>query len=87
MNHTDFVSENPVTTGTNLSESQGRSLNSARSFKTCTNIEFNYSKSMWTDGLFMDDDVQMKEWKDKIGDFWENTETFYPVKPYQPVMA
>ena len=38
---------------TNLSESQGRSFNSARSFKTCTNIEFNYSKSMWTDGLFM----------------------------------
>ena len=72
---------------TNLSESQGRSFNSARSFKTCTNIEFNYSKSMWTDGLFMDDHAQMKEWKDKIGDFWENTETFYPVKPYQPVRA
>ena len=40
---------------------------------------------MWTDGLFMDDDVQMKEWNDKIGDFWENTATFFPVKPYQPV--
>ena len=65
---------------TNLSESQGRSFNSARSFKTCTNIEFNYSKSM-TDGLLM------KEWKDKIGDFWENTATFFPVKPYQPVRA
>lgn len=87
MNQTDFLSGNQVMSETNLSESQGRSFNSARSFKTCTNIEFNYSKSMWTDGLFMDDHVQMKEWKDKIGDFWENTETFYPVKPYQPVRA
>ena len=81
----DILSDNPVTTETDSSESQGRSSDTARSYKTCTNIEFDYSKSMWTDGLFMEDGVQMKKWKDKIGDFWENTATFFPVKPYQPV--
>ena len=52
--------------------------------KTCTNIEFDYSKSIWTDGSFMKDASQMTIWKNKIGDFWENSEDFYPMQPYQP---
>ena len=54
LNHTDILSDNPVTTETDLSESKGPSSDTAHSYKTCTNIEFDYSKSMWTDGLFMD---------------------------------
>ena len=56
----------------------------APSLKTCTNIEFDYAKSMWTDGSFTEDASKMAKWKNKIGDFWENTEDSYPVQPYQP---
>ena len=35
----------------------------------------------------MEDSSQITKWKDKIGDFWENTENFYPVQPYQPGKA
>ena len=87
LNQTDILSDNTVTTETDSFESQGRSSDTTRSYKTCTNIEFDYSKSVWTDGLFMEDGAQMKKWKNKIGDFWENTATFFPVKPYKPVRA
>ena len=35
----------------------------------------------------MEDASQVTKWKDKIGDFWENSENFYPVQPYQPGKA
>ena len=53
--------------------------------ETCTNIEFDYEKSGWTDGDFMEDDEQMEKWKTKFGDFWDNVEGYLPVQPYQPV--
>ena len=62
----DILSDNSGTTETDSFESQGRSSDTARSYKTCTNIEFDYSKSVWTDRLFMEDGVKMKNGKIKL---------------------
>ena len=37
-----------------------------------------------TDFLWM---IMYQEWKDKFGDFWANTDTFYQVKSYLPAWA
>ena len=47
--------------------------------------EFDFEKSKWSDGDFIDDDKKMKKWNLEIGDFWENMDGVFPVFPYQPV--
>ena len=59
LNQTN-LSDDPVTTETGLYESQGQSsysdVHSKRSFKTCSNIEFDYSK------IYLDGRIIYWEW-------------------------
>ena len=61
------LSDDPVTTETGLFESQGQSSYSDVHSKRVLILNLIIQKSIWTDGLFIENEIKMKKWKDKIG--------------------